>query len=489
MLKIVCQKAFEKRELFELMVLPYWEGPGEAADLSMWKEIAVQPLASGDFNGKAGDTLLLYSQGRLLFLGLGKKDAVNGESLRRAYSAAVRLAQTKKVKTIHLVVPKIPKMADEDVLRGISEGILLTNYSFSQLKYDSLKENPVCLLEKAYFIGLEMKHEALIQKLTQIAAGVYLTRELVNGNADDVTPKMLAETALSLEKRTPGLKATILDKKQIEKEKMGLLLAVNRGSSMDPYLINLSYQGNPKSKEHIVLVGKGITYDTGGLALKPADGMATMKCDMAGAATVLAVVHTAAALQLKVNVTAVAPVTENAIDANSYKNGDVYRSMSGKTIEVNNTDAEGRLVLADAMTYAIKHWQPTKMIDVATLTGGIIIALGEEIAGVFANDDQLAKDLAISSEATGENVWRMPLHADYKEMLKSETADLLNSAGKSASSMTAALFLQEFVGSVHWAHIDFAGSSYLSKPKYYNTSKATGFGVRLLIDFLERHAT
>ena len=270
---------------------------------------------------------------------------------------------------------------------------------------------------------------------------------------------------------------------------MGLFLAVNKGSSQDPYLITLSYSGNPKSKEHIVLVGKGITYDTGGLALKPAENMATMKCDMAGAATVLATVGAAAALGLKVNVTAIAPVTDNAIDAKSYKMGDVYFSMSGKTVEITNTDAEGRLVLADAITYAKTHFHPTLLIDVASLTGGIVVALGEDIAGLFSNDDPLAKDLLQSSETTGESLWRMPLNPDYKEMLKSDIADLLNSAGKTASSMTAALFLQEFASGTPWAHIDFAGSCYLSKPKNYNTSKATGFGVRLLIDFLEHRAS
>lgn len=488
MLKIVCRNALEKRETYELMVLPFWDGPDEAADLSVWKKSAGLPIGSGDFKGKMGEALLFYGQGRLLLLGLGKKEAVNRESLRRAYSAAVRIAREKKVKTIHLIVPKIPKMSEEERFQSIAEGILLTNYSFDRLKSESLKDNPVCLLEEACFIGLKKNHEPMIGRLSQIASNVYFVRDLVNGNADDVTPKMLAEMAASLEKRTPGLKAKILDKKQIEKEEMGLLLAVNRGSSFDPYLVLLSYQGNAKSKECIVLVGKGITYDTGGLALKPAESMATMKCDMAGAATVLAAVQTAAALKLKVNVTALMPVTENSIDAKSYKIGDVYRSMSGKTVEVNNTDAEGRLILADAITYAIRHLRPTMMIDVATLTGGIIIALGEEISGLFANDDRLADRLIQSSDETGEKIWRMPLHADYKEMLKSDVADLLNSAGKAASSMTAALFLQEFCGSVPWAHID-AGSSYVSKPKFYNTSKATGFGLRMLVNFLERCAT
>ncbi len=488
MLKISCQAALDKKERYEMLVLPFWEGPTEAADLSSWKSFWGKPLDFGDFKGKSGETLLIYDEGRILLLGLGKKETIDAENLRRAYSSAVRMAQAKKAKSMHMVFPSVSKIAKEESIRALVEGILLTNYAFSQLREESLKENPVVLVEKAILIGLQHLEEALLTKLSAIASGVYLVRELVNGNADDVNPKMLAETAMSLAKQTHGLSSRILEKKELEKEKMGLFLAVNRGSGTDPYLITLSYQGNPASKEHIVLVGKGITYDTGGLALKGAENMVTMKCDMAGAATVLAAVQTAAALHLKVNVTAVAPVTENAIDAKSYKNGDVYRSMSGKTIEVNNTDAEGRLILADAITYAIRHLHPTVMIDVASLTGAIVVALGEEIAGLFTNDERLAKDLNLSSDATGEKLWRMPLNPDYKEMLKSEIADLINSGGRNASSITAALFLQEFTNSLPWAHIDMAGSCYQSKPKFYNTVKGTGYGLRLLIDFLERRS-
>jgi leucyl aminopeptidase len=285
------------------------------------------------------------------------------------------------------------------------------------------------------------------------------------------------------------LKTKILGKKEIEQEKMGLLLAVNRGSAQDPALIILSHQGNPKNKEHIVLVGKGITYDTGGLNVKPADNMLTMKCDMAGAATVLAAVQVAGQLDLKINVTAIVPATENAIDSKSYKQGDVYHSKSGKTVEITHTDAEGRLVLADALTYAIEHLKPTTLIDIATLTGGVVVALGEDIAGLFSNNEALTQNLLRSSETTGESLWRLPLPHDYKEMLKSEIADLVNSAGRYASAITAALFLQEFCGGLPWAHLDVAGTAYLSKPKFYNTTKATGFGLRLLVDFLEKRAS
>lgn len=209
-----------------------------------------------------------------------------------------------------------------------------------------------------------------------------------------------------------------------------------------------------------------------------------MKCDMAGAATVLGAVKTAAELGLKVNVTAVMPITENCIGSKSYKLGDVYRSYSGKTIEINNTDAEGRLVLADAISYAVQNLAPTCIVDLATLTGACVIALGEDMSGLFSNDDQLAESLIEASETTDELIWRLPVHNDYKEAFKSEIADMVNSGGREAGAIKAALFLQEFAGTVPWAHIDIAGPAFVTKAKNYNTMKGTGHGLRLLVDFL-----
>ncbi len=461
----------------ELLVLPFWEGPKEAAEYDCAK---VAP-ALKDFIGKNGETALCYEgQQRVLLLGLGKQDKACVEALRKAYASAVRFAQSKKITEIDILFPKCKQK--EEFLRGIAEGLLLSNYSFTY-KHDSLKENPQTLLEKVTLIGVE-KHP-LIERLQTIGEGVYFIRDLVNENSDDKPPKVWAEKAKKLH---PKIKVTIFDKKKIESEKMGLLLAVNRSSSHDPCFIQAAYRGNPKSKEHIVLVGKGITYDTGGLSLKPTDNMLSMKCDMAGAATVLGVVRTAAALGLKVNVTAVTPITENCIGSKSYKPGDVYRAYSGKTVEVTNTDAEGRLVLADAIAYAVKNLKPTCLIDLATLTGACVVALGEEISGLFSNDDALAEELLASSESTDEMIWRMPVYSDYLEAYKSEIADLANSGGREAGAIKAALFLQEFAGKVPWAHLDIAGPAYLSKPKHYNPTKATGHGLRLLIDFLEQHS-
>ena len=345
------------------------------------------------------------------------------------------------------------------------------------------------MIEKVCWIGLDKRGEEWIEKAQTIAGGVYFARELVNGNADDVTPRMLANTALAIEKYSSKIKTTVYDKKWLQQKKMGLILAVNRGASVDPYLIQVVYKGNPRSKEHIVLVGKGVTYDTGGLALKTAEGMVSMKCDMAGAAAVLGAVQVTAALDLKVNVTALIPAVENSIDALSYKLGDVYRSYSGKTVEITNTDAEGRLVMADAISFAVETLKPTCIIDLATLTGNVVMALGEERAGLFTDDERLSSDLMAAADKTGDFLWRLPIQSEYKEAFKSDVADLTNSsAGREAGAIKAALFLQEFVGSTPWAHLDVAGTAYLTRPKYYHPTKATGYGVRLLVEFLEKRS-
>jgi len=470
-LKFSFSPHFEKGA--DLIVLPFWEGPKAAADCGSLNIDA----ALKDFAGKNGETAFCYDGGeRILLLGLGKQEKASVEALRRAYSNVVRAASGKKAKRIEVLFPKCKQK--EEFLQGIGEGLFLTNYSFTY-KHDSLKDNPIVLIEKVTFVGVEKTN---LSKLQTVCEGVHFIRDLVNANADDKI-----ETLLSLAKKLhPKVKATIFDKKKLEAEGMGLILAVNRASSLDPYLIQVSYKGAPKSKEHVVLVGKGITYDTGGLSLKPTDGMLSMKCDMAGAATVLGAVKTAAELGLKVNVTALMPVTENCIGSKSYKLGDVYKSYSGKTVEINNTDAEGRLVLGDALSYAAKNLDPSCMIDLATLTGACVVALGEEIAGLFSNDEGLALELMDASDRTDELLCNMPLYDDYKEAFKSEIADLVNSGGREAGAIKAALFLREFVGTVPWAHLDIAGPAFVTKGKHYYPMKGTGFALRLLIDFLER---
>lgn len=475
---------FEERKSADVLVLSFWEGAFEAP-LASLQSI----LKSGDFKGKNGETLFAYAAGeketRILLLGLGKEDGATVESLRRAYAQAVRSMQQVKARSVNLMLPKCARLSHEDMMLGSGEGVLLSNYAFNHLKGETLKEAPP-LLESVSWVGLNPKDQSAFSHMQTIVEGVNFARELTNGNADDVTPLKLAEEARLLEKTSSKIKTSIYDKKWLEAHKMGLILAVNRASQVDPFLIEVAYKGNPSSKEHIVLVGKGVTYDTGGLSLKTTDGMLSMKCDMAGAAAVLATIRTIALLDLKVNVTVVVPTVENAIGSRSYKLGDVYRSYSGKTVEINNTDAEGRLILADALAYVVKNLTPSYVIDLATLTGNVVLALGEQMAGFCSNDDGLAAHLMEASLKTSDLLWRLPLIQEYKEAFKSDIADLVNSGGRDAGSIKGALFLQEFIGGAKWAHIDIAGAAFWSKPKYYHPTKATGYGVRLLVEFLKK---
>lgn len=481
----------EKRKEADVLLLPFFQskkGTVAAQGIGSLQELA--ELVLGDFKGKEGEIALVYvpkgPEKRVALLGLGSPEKLTIETLRRAYGAATKFCLAKKLTRINLLLPKSNVVDEAKSVRGISEGLLLSNYAFHRYKSSSEMEEPV-FLQHVALLGAKNKHQEVAERALKIARGVYLARDLVNGNADDITPQYLSQFALDAAKGNAHLKATVLDKKGLEKEKMGLLLAVNRGSFRDPALIVLEYTGNAKSKEKVVLVGKGITYDTGGLNLKPTGSMETMKSDMAGAATVLAATLVAAQLKLDINVTAVIASTENAIGARSYKPGDVYASHSGKTVEIDNTDAEGRLVLADALSYAKKHLKPTCMVDLATLTGAMVIALGEEAAGVMSNHSELAKALCLAGQETYERLWRMPLFDEYRDQLKSDVADLKNTGGRPAGSITAGLFLQEFAGTtIPWAHIDIAGTAYLSKERRYMPKNASGFGVRLLVEFLEQ---
>lgn len=478
-----------KRKKAEALILPFQKGKEKAEPLCTFDEIDVSgPIGSKDFKGKEGEVAVVYcSQGkepRCLLLGLGEGNKVTMEVLRRAYSAVAKSLQQLKVKSVNLVLPENLSVLHDDLIRGVAEGLLLTNYVFET--YKSLKENErTVLLEQAALIGASKKDEELIHKLSSIMQGVFMTRDLVNLNADDATPAHLVSMAKHLEKTQKKLKATIFGKKEIEKEKMGLLLAVNRGSHIDPAFIMVEYRGNPKSSDHTILVGKGVTYDTGGLNLKPTGSMEEMKCDMAGAATVLGIMHAVAELGLKVNVTGVIPATENSIGSRSYKPGDVYKGYSGKTVEIGNTDAEGRLILADALAYAEKKLKPTRIIDFATLTGAMVISLGEEVTGVMSNDDALVDSLIRAGNVTFERLCRLPIYEEYRDQLKSDIADIKNVGGRPAGSITAALFLKEFIGETPWTHFDIAGTAFLSKGRRYHPKGGTGICVRLIVEFLE----
>jgi len=418
------------RNKSELIVFPFWEGAKkavEASDLGDLKKWVQPPISEGDFQGEAKETALVYSSGtkerRCLLLGLGPQEKLSVEGLRKAYSEAAKVCQRMAISEITVVMPNIVELRHitaEQAIEGVCEGLLLTNYKWEQLT--TVQEETI-LLKKVQIVGILPKYLPAVKEWQMVAEGVHFCRDLINGNADDVTPQELVDAAKKIAGTFPAVKATVFDKARIIREKMGLLEAVSRGSAVDPAFIILAYRGAPKSKDHTVIIGKGVTYDTGGLNLKPPSSMETMRDDMSGAACVLSTLATAAALQLKCNVTAVVPATENAIDAKSYKMGDVYRGYNGTTVEIGNTDAEGRLILADALAYSEEHLAPTRMIDLATLTGSIVVGLGHDLAGLFCNDDKLAKELMAASAETSELLWRLPLHPPYNKLLKSDIAD------------------------------------------------------------------
>lgn len=485
----------QKRGKADVLIVPFLHEKKGAVPAFPVKELdsfSDAPVKMGDFKGKTSEISLLYSGGdfepRLMLLGLGDVNEVTLETLRRAYAAALKFCLKKKITSLNCLVPEVKALEEKSIVRGIAEGIVLSNYCFDKLKSDSLKKDATTLVKKVGIVGAEKGSFAAAVAAEKLAGGIYLARDLANGNADDVTPQYLGKTAKEIASKFTSVKATVFDKKRIIKEKMGLLLAVNQGSDRDPAFIVLQYRGDPKSKDHTVVVGKGITYDTGGLNIKPTGFMETMKCDMSGSAAALGTILACAALKLKKNVTAVIPSTENGIDSRSYKPGDVYRSYSGKSVEITNTDAEGRLVLADALAWTCKNLKPTRIIDFATLTGAVVVALGEEVTGLMSSDDVLAEKLFEAGETTFERVWRLPLYKEYREMLKSDIADIMNCVtNRQAGTITAALFLQEFVDKdVPWAHCDIAGTAYLKSNKRYHPKNGTGVGVRLMVEFLEK---
>lgn len=490
-MRVFTESAAAMRPAADLLIVPFIKDKDIPKLLSFddLPQKGLPALKSGDFKANSGEVLLHYTQDklepRILFLGLGEMEAITVETLRRAFASGAKCALRYKLKTINVIVPEIPSFSGDEVLRGVSEGIFLSHYVFEQLKKESLKENSFVPFEKMTFITPLKNALAFLQKTYFICEAVNLARNLVNGNADDVTPEYLALKVQEMAKKDPKIKTQIFDKKRLEKEKFGLILAVSRASATEPKLIIAEYKGSPKSKDLTVIIGKGVTFDTGGLNLKGTGFMESMKCDMGGAGVALGVLFAASKIKLKRNITIIIPATENAIGPASYKPGDVYTSYSGKTIEIGNTDAEGRLILADALSYAVKHLKPNRIIDVATLTGAIEIALGNELTGLLSNNDALSDSLVRAGSVTFERVWRMPLFDEYRDQLRSEIADIRNHGGRPGGAITAALFLKEFVQNTPWAHLDIAGTAYLNEARRYHPKFGTGIGVRLLIEFLE----
>lgn len=318
----------------------------------------------------------------------------------------------------------------------------------------------------------------------ELANSVNIARDLVNEPANVIYPETLAKSAVSLGEKY-GFEVEVLNKKEIKKLKMECFLKVSEGSDKEPKLIILRYLGNKKDKNKIGLIGKGVTFDSGGLSIKPSNSMISMKSDMAGAAAVISAVCTASKMKIKKNIIAVIPACENMINGSSYKLGDIIKSMNGKTVEIHNTDAEGRLTLIDAATYAIRREKVTHILDIATLTGACMIALGTDITGVVTNNSDMLKILERASEITGELIWELPNHAAYRETLKSPNADLKNIGSRWGGAIIAGQFIEEFVEELPWLHLDIAGPSFAESSSMIGTAGGTGAGTRLLYEFIK----
>ncbi len=446
-----------------------------------------------EFSGNAQQSLLLHgthqmAAERVLLIGLGKEKEITRETLRKAGATAINQLQQRRL-TDFSWVPAISPLHGLEVEAMTSawiEGLLLADYRFEQYRSPDPKRAPS--LQQLTVLAERKKDqptiEAAIRRAENICRGVTLARDLVNQPGNVKSPIFLAEQAQAIAAEV-GLECTVLDRSSLEKEGCGALLGVAQGSIREPRLIVLQYQGTGDERP-IALVGKGVVFDSGGISLKPGENMDQMKMDMAGGATVLGTMLAAALLKLPVNLVGIVPAVENMPSGSAIRPGDILTSMSGRTIEVLNTDAEGRLILADALTYA-KRFNPREVIDIATLTGACIIALGHHAAAVLGNSNGLLRQLQKSGESSGERCWQLPLWDEYSEQLKSEVADLKNIGGRPAGTITAAAFLQHFAKDYRWAHLDIAGTAWQEKGSGYRPAGGTGFGVRLLIEHLTQN--
>lgn len=442
-----------------------------------------------DFSGKKDQVLEFPTFGKLpaarvIVLGLGDADKVTDADLRAYAARAARAANDGKAKSLALGVPEGVAGAR---LRFLAEGAVLGAYKF--LKYFTGDRRPKAVLEKVTFAGLgtgDKKKTATDPAITlgqKIAEAVCITRDLVNEPGNELTPAGLAEEAARVAKQF-GLKCQVFDAKEIERRGMKLLAAVGQGSVNEPRFVHMTYAPKKKSKRKIVFVGKGLTFDSGGLCIKPAPGMGEMKSDMAGAGNVVGLMAAVAALAPDVEVHGIIATAENMPDGNAYRPGDVFGSLDGKTVEIVNTDAEGRLVLADALAYA-RELEPEVIINNATLTGACIIALGKNCSAFYATNDGVSDKFAAAARQAGEQFWRMPLLEDLKDQLKSDIADLKHVADRWGGSITAALFLREFVGDTPFIHADIAGPSFADRATGIYPKGGTGHGVLTFLKFIE----
>jgi len=423
--------------------------------------------------GKKEVTVRYEGKTAIIYCGLGEDANVSAAIIRKAAASGVRRALELKRTRVSVTPPAQWEPA--------LEGIVLGSYSYDKYKTEKKQELVSCELVSASVT------QAQAARVVALCECVNYSRDLVNENAHIANPEYMANEARVIAKKG-GMTVTILTEKEILQKGLRLLYAVGQGSEYPPRLAIIEYRGNKASKDTTMIVGKGITFDSGGQNLKPTGHIETMRSDMAGAAAVLGTMKALSIVKPKINVTGVCPCAHNAIGDHAYFPGDVYKAYNGTTVEIESTDAEGRLVLADAIAYCNDKYKPSRIIDLATLTGGILYALGSTVAGLFSNNDELAKKLFDAGEATNERLWQFPLYEEYVDSVKSDIADLRNVSTLKkgyASSITGAAFIQSFAGKTPWAHLDIAGTAFNEEGARGELPQfATGFGVRLLLTFL-----
>jgi leucyl aminopeptidase len=484
----------------DALIVNLFEGVGVPAGATGTVDTALDGQLSALIRGKQGAgkygavSVLHICTGvgarQVVLLGLGKQEEFTLDRLRGVAGTAIRAAQKLDARSVATVVHGAGQAGFEPqaAAQALVEGTLLGNYRFRNYKTE---KDEVVLPEKLYIIENDAQRIPAItagaRRGETLASAVRLCRDLVNHPANHMTPTKMAALAAQVA-ASHGIELQVMDKEELAALPMCAFLAVAQGSQEPPKLIVMKYFGNPGSKNLLALVGKGITFDSGGISLKPSDGMHEMKDDMGGAAAVLGAMQAIAALKLPVNILAVMPCTENMPSGYAFRPGDVIGSLCGKTIEIISTDAEGRLILADAISFALRQGA-THVIDLATLTGACVVALGNVASGVMTNDRDLCDRVLEAARAAGERMWELPMFEEYKEQIKSDIADLKNSGGRPAGAITAGLFIANFVDGKPWVHIDIAGTVTTDKDNGHNVKGATGTGVRTLVRLAENLGT
>jgi leucyl aminopeptidase len=469
-----------------LLALALTRGPLPASLAALDKQTGGaigRVLSSGDFTGKRDDTAVLYPSGpaaRVLLIGLGKTEEVDRGAIRRAAAIAAKRARSLGVAraAFHLPGEASGTVSLRDAGQAIAEGLAQGAWQYNEMKKPEEKKAPLELMEVLSLDGTELSQGHT--RGQAIGAGQTFARSIQVLPGNVCTPTFVAERARELAQRY-GFDITVLDKAAIIQEKMGALMSVAQGSAEEPRFIAIEYKGSAAAP--VVLVGKGVTFDTGGISIKPAQNMEDMKYDMSGAAAVLGTFEMLGRLKPNIHAVGLIPSTENMPSGTAVKPGDVVTSHLGKTIEIINTDAEGRLILADALSYA-RRYQPAAVVDIATLTGAVVVALGHTASGVMGSDEKLVEELRAAADRADERIWPLPLWDEYRDLMKSDIADVKNSGGRPAGSISAGWFLREFVEEFPWAHLDIAGTAYTDREDAGRVKGPTGVGVRLFSEFL-----